>query len=163
MIRDLNATIPGAPNFRYREFVRSDIATRLGISNIPNKDQWRNIEVLARNVLQPIRNKFGGIKITSGFRSEALNSAINGSSVSKHCNGEAADIEPFDPNISLIEMIGWIHRNLGYYDLIGEYLPDGWIHIAYRKGDNTKKLKIKDSKHNYKYVTIEEIKKLYIV
>ena len=34
MLRDLNAQIPGAPNFKYGELVRSDAANRFGILNL---------------------------------------------------------------------------------------------------------------------------------
>jgi hypothetical protein len=87
--------IPKAYNFRYIEFIRSNTAIRLGINNIPNNDQWENIERLAVNVLQPIRIHFGPIIIRSGYRSPILNKNIGGSSISNHMKGEASDIEPF--------------------------------------------------------------------
>ena len=62
----------GAPNFTYEEFLRSDTAQREGIQNIPDKDcVWCNMEYLAREVLQPVRDKFGPIRVTSGYRSAA--------------------------------------------------------------------------------------------
>jgi len=161
MNRDLNSVIPGAPNFKYREFVKSDTAIRLGISNTPNKDQWRNIEVLARNILQPLRDKFGRLRITSGFRSEELNKAINGAIPSDHCTGEAADVEPIDTNISLVEIVTWINKNLPYKKLVCEYFPNGWVHISYSKGGNKKILLAKDSKHNYNRIDISTVQTIY--
>ncbi len=159
---DLNSIIPGAPNFKYREFIKSDVAIRKGISNIPtNKNQWRNIEILARNILQPVRTKFGPIRITSGFRSAELNKAINGNIKSNHCIGQAADIEPLKNGIAPLDILCWIHYNLGYRELIAEYLPEGWVHVAYRRGDNNKQLKIKDKKHNFNRGDIKQIKNLY--
>jgi hypothetical protein len=113
-MRNLNKKIPGAKNFRYKEFIRSDVAIRLGINNIPNEKQWRNIEKLAVNVLQPIRNKFGQIRITSGFRSIELNQAIGGSRYSNHCRAEAADVEPVDNNIKLVDIMEYIVENLEF-------------------------------------------------
>jgi len=58
-MRNLNAKIPGARNFKYKEFIKSDIALRRGIDNTPTEEHWQNIEKLAVNVLQPVRNNLG--------------------------------------------------------------------------------------------------------
>ena len=160
-MRNLNDKIPGAPNFQYREFVRSDTAIRKGIVNMPNEVEWENIERLAVNVLQPVRDQFGSIRITSGFRSKELNVAIGGSETSNHCRGEASDIEPIQTNISLLDIVIFIHDNLYYRNMIAEFLPDGWIHVDYRKGQNIKRLKLKDKKHNYTEVSLQYLKELY--
>ena len=159
---DLNAKIPGAPNFRYGEFTKSSTAIRHGINNIPeSRDQWRNIEILARNVLQPIREEFGRLRILSGYRSRELNTLIKGSSTSNHCFGYAADIEPLEQDITLLDVLIFIHDKLGYRELIAEYFPNGWIHVAYRKGENTKQLKLKDDSHHYARVSKNYIIDLY--
>jgi hypothetical protein len=160
-MRNLNKRIPGAPNFRYKEFIRSDVAIRLGIDNVPNDNQWRNIERLAINVLQPIRNKFGRIRITSGFRSIELNQVIGGSRYSNHCRCEAADVEPVDDNIKLIDVMEYIVNNLEFRTVILEYPPLGWIHTDYREGGNLKRIKLKDRNHNYETVSLRYIKNLY--
>lgn len=157
---NLNAKIPGAPNFRYREFLRSDVALRLNIYNIPNATQWTCIEKLARKVLQPIRDEFGSMKITSGFRTVELCLAIGSSRQSNHARGQAADIEP-SYGIKLFTVLEFIHSELEYRELVAEYFPEGWIHVAYREGANIKKLKLKDDNHHYKHVSIDYIKDLY--
>jgi hypothetical protein len=58
IMRNLNSKIPGAPNFKYREFIKSDTAIRKGIDNIPIDEHWENIEKLAVNILQPLREIF---------------------------------------------------------------------------------------------------------
>lgn len=160
-MRNLNKKIPGAPNFRYKEFIRSDVAIRLGIDNIPNEKQWKNIEKLAVNVLQPIRNKFGSIRITSGFRSVELNQAIGGSRYSNHCRGEAADVEPFDDNVKLVDIMEYIVENLEFRTVILEFPMLGWLHSDYREGGNLKRIKLKDRNHHYKTASMEYIRKLY--
>ena len=160
-IKNLNKRIPGAKNFRYKEFIRSDVAIRLGINNIPNDNQWKNIKRLAVNVLQPIRKKFGQIKITSGFRSVELNQAIGGSRYSNHCRGEASDIEPADTNIKLVDIMEYIVENLEFRTVILEFPMSGWIHCDYREGGNLKRIKLKDKNHHYKTVSMEYIRKLY--
>ena len=158
---NLNDKIPGAPNFRYKEFVRSDTALRLGIPNEPSDVQWTSIERLAVNVLQPIRNEFGSLRITSGFRSVELCEAIGSSSSSNHARGEASDIEPVDFDIRMIDMVEFIYNNLDFRTIIMEYFPDGWIHVDYREGGNLKRLKLKDANHNYTDVTLEEALSIY--
>ena len=156
----LKQPIPVAHDFTYWEFIRSDMALRRGINNIPNKLQLVNIERLARMVMQPIRNRFGAIRITSGYRCQELNKAIGSTLSSLHVSGHACDFEPVDNKIKLIDVIKWIVDNLEYRELIAEYFPHGWIHIAY-SSVNSKKLKLKDKDHNYSKVTIEELMGIY--
>lgn len=141
---DLNASIPGAPSFKWREFVRSSTAEKRNIDNMPRDDKvWKRIEYLAVNVLQPVRNEFGPIKINSGFRSAALNHAIGGSNKSFHSFGMAADIVPVDRSVPLKDIFLYIYNNLPFTELIAEELPDGWIHVALEKG--------RDKEHQLKY------------
>ena len=161
MPRNLNDSIPGAPNFKYKEFVRSDVAKRKGIDNTPEDWQWENIERLAVSVLQPIRDQFGRIRITSGFRSVELCLAIGSSATSNHTRGEAADVEPVDGDVTLTDILEWIDNNLEYRELIAEYFPDGWIHVAYRHGDNNRQLKLKDPSYDYARVRLDLIRNLY--
>lgn len=159
---DLNKKIPGAENFKYKEFVKSNTAIRKGIKNIPNDEQWKNIERLAVNILQPLRDKFGGIRVSSGFRSEELNKSIGGSPTSNHCRGEAADIEPLNDNVSLLDLVEFIYNNLEFRTIILEYPDnDGWVHVDYRQGGNIKRLKLKDSTHDYSIVSLKNLIEMY--
>lgn len=157
-MRDLNNKMPGALNFKYKEFIFSETAISNNILNNPNEKQWQNIEKLAVNVLQPIRNEFGKIKISSGFRSQELNTLIKGNKYSNHCKGEAADIKSLE-NIPLIQITNWIVNNLLFRTLIFEF--NKWIHIDYRENHNNKTLKLKDEDHNYKIASIHYIKNIY--
>ncbi len=159
--RDLKAAIPGAPNFTYGEFVKSNTAGKHGISNTPSEEHWQCLEKLAVHVLQPLREEFGPLRITSGYRSVELCEKIGSSKNSNHARGQAADIEPFGADVALFRMLEWIHDNLPYRELIAEKFPGGWIHVAYREGGNDKILKLFDDNHNYTRMDIEEIRKLY--
>lgn len=162
-MRDLSDRIPGARNFRYKEFVKSDVAIRRGIDNTPTDEKhWENIERLAINVLQPTRNVLGGIRVLSGYRSRKLNKAVKGSKRSLHCFGYAADIEPWGKETSLLNLLEWIYYNCDFRELIAEYFPEGWIHIGYVEGYNNRKLKLKDKDHKYSIVTLDYIRSLYI-
>jgi zinc D-Ala-D-Ala carboxypeptidase len=53
----------------YKEGVRSNTALRLGIENVPNDEQLKNMGVVASEVFEPLREWVGGpIKINSFFR-----------------------------------------------------------------------------------------------
>ena len=157
----LNETIPGAKNFRWYEAVRSETAVRHGIANIPNSDQVASLEYSAQQILQPVRDQFGKIRVTSGFCCEDLAPFIPRRSSSNHCRGEAFDIEPVDRNVELFDIGIWIYENLKFRELIFEFLPFGWIHAAARKGANVQKVKIKDRNHDYDVVSIDYVKRYF--
>ena len=71
-------------NFTLQELIKSDTAIRLDIDNNPNSDQVQKLKELCENVLQPVRDQFGRVKVTSGFRSPELCRAIGSSENSQH-------------------------------------------------------------------------------
>jgi uncharacterized protein YcbK (DUF882 family) len=80
-------------NFTLQELTKSDTAIRLGIPNEPNSDQIAKLQNLCETLLQPVRDKFGPVIITSGFRSEQLCVKIGSSINSQHTKAEAVDFE----------------------------------------------------------------------
>ena len=164
-LRDPNAYILkpnlSQTNFQYKEFTKSETALRRGIPNVPTDEHWECIEKLTVNILQPVREKFGRIRITSGYRSPILCEAIGSNSESNHCRGQASDFEPLRSNVTLYQVLAWIYRNLEFRELIAEYFPDGWIHAAYRDGGNDRILKLKDATHDYQQVELSYIQKIY--
>ena len=160
--RPLDNIIVGTQNFKYKEVVSSPSAMKLGIKNIPNEIIWRNAEVAAQKVLQPIRDKFGPITINSWYRAPELNSSklIGGSRTSHHCFGYAIDLQPA-ANVSMVDVMRWITENLQWTELIAEYFPAGWIHIAYKEDRLTSVIKLKDKDHNYAQVDMDYIDSLY--
>jgi len=124
-----------------KELLFSDTATRLGINNIPNDQCLINLQTLIYEVIEPIINKFGDIKITSGYRSPELCKAIGSSITSQHCLGMAVDCEVLGvPNKELAD---WAVNNLEYDQVILEFwekdkINSGWVHISYNKGNNRK-------------------------
>ena len=80
-------------NFSMEELVASNTARMKGIDNTPDKEIEARLVQLAQQVLQPLRDSYGKpIKISSGYRCQALNKAIGGVSTSQHLKGEAVDI-----------------------------------------------------------------------
>ena len=121
-------------NFSLLELTKSDTAIRRGIDNEPNADQIDKLKALCENILQPVRDHFGRVKVTSGFRSVELCTAIGSSANSQHAKAEACDFEC--PGVDNAELADWIHRELTYDQLILEfYKPgepnSGWIHCSW--------------------------------
>ena len=121
-------------NFSLQELIKSDTAIRKGIDNNPNSDQIEKLKALCENILQPVRDHFGRVKVTSGYRSVELCMAIGSSVNSQHAKAEAADFECI--GVDNAELADWIHKNLPYDQLILEYYTpgepnSGWIHCSY--------------------------------
>ena len=121
-------------NFSLQELIKSDTAIRKGIDNNPNSDQIEKLKLLCENILQPVRDHFGRVKVTSGYRSVELCMAIGSSANSQHAKAEAADFEVMGTDNA--ELADWIKNNLDYDQLILEYYTpgepnSGWIHCSY--------------------------------
>lgn len=131
-------------NFTLEEFIRSNTATRLGITNLPNKEQIANIYDLCKNVLQPIRQAYGKpIIVTSGFRCPELNKAVGGVPTSEHLQGMAADIRSLSDsrqdNQELFKVCVQVLRYRSFGQLINEHNYD-WIHVSYNPNRNRKEM-----------------------
>ena len=110
-------------NFTLQELIKSDTAIRKGIENNPNADQVEKLKNLCETILQPVRDHFGRVKVTSGFRSEQLCVAIGSSINSQHAKAEAADFEVV--GVDNAELADWIYKNLEFDQLILEYYKVG--------------------------------------
>jgi len=121
-------------NFSLQELTKSDTAIRKGIDNNPNADQIEKLKRLCENVLQPVRDQFGRVKVTSGFRTPELCLAIGSSVNSQHAKAEAADFEVL--GVDNAEVADWVYKNLQTDQLILEYYTpgepnSGWIHASW--------------------------------
>jgi hypothetical protein len=130
-----------ARNFLVHELTHSDLADRRGIANpFPSDNELRAAIHLAREVLQPIRDKFGSFTPNSVFRGQALERALKNKpatwlSTSQHARGEACDIEIV--GMTTLALANWAKENLKDFDqIICEcYDPakgpnSGWVHIS---------------------------------
>lgn len=123
------------PNFSLRELTRSTTAQRLGIDNTPSDTVIVNLLLLARNILQPLRDEFREpLVINSGYRSPALNRAVGGVANSQHLTGEAADIKAPDRATALNWLI-WINIHLSFDQILLETSGPGvvWLHVSFRR------------------------------
>ncbi len=125
---------PVTMHFTIEELCASDTAKAKGISNKPNVQQMINLVYLAAYVLEPLRVAMGeSIKISSGFRSEALNKAVGGVFNSQHKKGQAADL-CIDGNIEKGKRwFEYIKKHLPFDQLIWEHDKKGtyWVRVSY--------------------------------
>jgi len=140
----------------YKEGTRSITALRKGINNIPNDYELANMETVAANIFEPLREWVGGpIKINSFFRCEELNTAIGGSSNSQHCQGRAIDIDDTYGHKTNAEMFEYIKENLNFDQIIWEFGTDtnpDWVHVSYVSEEQNRKRCLKASRENGKTV-----------
>lgn len=116
-------------SFRWGEFTKSDTAKRLHINNAITSWEVRdNIIALVEDVLQPLRDAWGGpIFINSGYRSKELNEAVGGVETSQHRKGEAADCGVTDP-YALAKLVKRMRLD---FDQMGVYAS--FVHLSYRR------------------------------
>ena len=127
-------------NFSLRELTKSQTAERKGISNEPSEEHIENLKLLCTKILQPIRDEFGVVSISSGYRSPELCEALGSKSTSQHARGQAADFECY--SIDNNELFNWIVDNLEFDQAILEFYDgdpnSGWIHVSYNEDGNRK-------------------------
>ena len=140
----------------YKEGTHSNTAIRRNIDNIPNDYQLANMNAIALNIFEPLREWAGGpIKINSFFRSPDLNTAIGGSSKSQHCEGRAIDIDDTFGHKTNAEMYNYIKENLNFDQLIWEFGNDtnpDWVHVSYVSDDQNRNRCLKAERVNGKAV-----------
>lgn len=122
--------------FSIGELCRSNVADLKGIPNHPNTYQKMNMEKLIRNVLDPLRFKFGKpIYVNSGFRCATLNELIGGTRNSQHMDGKAADITSGNKKDNKVIFELAQSMGLEFDQLINEN-QFSWIHISYNEDNN---------------------------
>ena len=121
-------------HFKLSEFTQSGIARRHKIKNVPGPREVERLRFLCVKSLEPMRRRFGAIRITSGFRCKKLNALVGGSPTSQHVLGEAADIHTGGRELSE-KMFGFAKQSIPFDQLILEHNPAHgiyWLHISLR-------------------------------
>jgi len=118
------------PHFTLEEMVASEAAARAKLDNTPTDRIVENLQFLCER-LEEVRELLGGapIIVTSGYRSQALNSLIGGSPTSQHRFGLACDfICPAvgDPHTVCTVLF---NRCKSFDQLIHEF--GHWTHISF--------------------------------
>lgn len=150
-------------HFTLAELTHSNTAVARGIANQPDATQLARLKSLCENVLDPLRDALGRpLRVTSGFRSAALNAVIPGSSAtSQHSLGEAADLQC--PGLNTATLFKTVIRlGLPFDQLIYEAKSASsiWVHVSHRAGANRGQMLIAHfppgGKVRYSAVTTEE-------
>lgn len=150
--------------FSDKELYNSATATAKKIDNKPKDDAiWANLNSLRTNVLNPVRQMCGfPIKISSGYRSKALNQEVKGASNSQHLTGNAADLAPSNSKGTLAQIFAAC-ASLGNYDqLIVEQDSKGnkWVHVSYVPTGARKQMMSYVSTRSPQYIniTVDQVK-----
>ena len=141
-------------NLSLKEVIKSSTAIKFGIKNIPNKEQIINLIKIAKNIFQPIRDKFKEpVYISSGFRSKKLNKKVNGSRTSQHRKGQALDLDQDYKNtkVTNADIFYYIKDNLEFDQLIWEHGDNDhpeWVHVSFKSIKNRNQIFIAYQKKN---------------
>ena len=151
-------------NFTLQELIKSNTALRLGIDNTPSKEGIMKLTILATSVLQLLRDRIGALRITSGYRSPELNTAIGGSNKSQHTKCEAVDIQYVKrgrmDNLLIYQAL--IDLDIDFDQCILEFgdstktsdpTSPAWIHLSYKITNNRRQVLVayKDDNNKTKY------------
>lgn len=103
--------------------------------NLSKREIACNLKALAEQVLDPIKEKYPNMIITSGFRTDVPE---GGSLTSQHLRGQAADIQfPGVSNAEYFEIAKWVRANINYDQMLLEYKTTGsklpWIHLSFNR------------------------------
>lgn len=154
-----------SPHFTLEELTVSDTARKYKISNLPTPIHEKTLVHTCQYLLEPLRKllnekykeykgkkvKEVSIRVTSGYRSAALNAKIGGAKKSQHLQGEAIDLEAkliFQDNtfkvLPYTELYADIKAFVKAYKLsIDQCIqeksgPAVWVHISHSAAGKTK-------------------------
>ena len=104
--------------------------------NLTKEDIACNLKSLATNILEPIKQKYGNVKVNSAFRGSP---SLKGR-VSQHEKGEALDIQfPGMKPQEYLEVAKWVIETLPFDQLIFEHGNSIWLHISNKSNGGNRK------------------------
>lgn len=121
-------------HFTLEEFIRSDTAARLGIDNTPSLAVEKELSRLSE-LMEQVRSLLGyPIRISSGYRSPAVNKAVGSKPNSKHIQGLACDFicPDYGTPVDIVKAIqaSQIEFDQCILEFYNPQTHDGWVHIA---------------------------------
>jgi len=117
-------------HFSLEEMTLSQTAVRKAIDNTPSQEVIESLKVTAIG-LDRIRSLLNyPIRVSSGYRSVKLNTAIGGVPTSQHCKGEAVDFTcpEFGTPLEVCQEIVAHATEIGFDQLIQE---GQWTHVSF--------------------------------
>lgn len=141
-------------HFHLSEFTVSETAARMGraIEVVPGDGIFEALQALCENVLDPVRERFGKLVVSSGYRPPWLNETLPGTAhASQHMKGEAADFTC--PGHSVEEVTRWVAQEsaLPFDQLIYEF--GAWTHCSYAAAPRGSVLTARHSPEGTRYET----------
>ena len=131
-------------HFTLKEFTISGTAIRHGIVNNPTEADIRRMRLLCERVLEPLRRRFGVLRITCGFCCAELHKKVGRDGSSQHLTGEAVDIHISDPEVAW-KMVTFLQVQGIEFDqcLLEELVKENvrWLHLSYHEGMNRRQIK----------------------
>lgn len=139
-------------NFTYftlKELCSSDVATKKKIDNFPSFLVVEHLSELTEKILEPLRIAWGSpVKVTSGYRCDALNRAVGGVSTSAHRLGYAADLQPANGKVDEFGRFTkeWLQKNRIMFDqlLFETQGRTKWVHIGIRSTSGSQRCETKN-------------------
>lgn len=133
-------------NFSRDELLRSETAIRHNINNEPHSKEHEENLLNVAQFLQALRDALSEhygrdvpISVSSGYRSEALNTLVGGSKRSAHSHGLAADFRAF--GLSVEEVFDFIHTHEAFSGMLDQVIDEfgAWVHVGIRQPKTDKR------------------------
>lgn len=120
--------------FTLRNLALSGAVIRHRIANVPTTEETERLRALCENLLEPLRRRFGVIRVVNGYHSEELCRLTGSDNTSQHRLGEEADIHVSSMEVAQ-KMHDFIKANLVYDQLRLEAKPKTCtiiLHVSYK-------------------------------
>lgn len=135
-------------HFTLQELIASDTAKAKGIDNTPSEAHKSHLVEMVEKLIDPLREQWAvycaneqigspQLRISSGYRSPALNAAVGGSNTSAHSIGYALDLVPMNGRLKEFKKFCREFLSARAFDqMISEDenaagIPK-WIHVGYK-------------------------------
>jgi zinc D-Ala-D-Ala carboxypeptidase len=133
-------------HFTLEELIASPTASRLGLGNEPTPVILGRLSAVAQQ-MEKVRDLLGGkpIRVSSGYRSPAVNRAVNGARTSAHCLGYAVDFTCAEVGDPFAVCSAIARADLPFDQLIHEF--GSWTHISFDPQLRRQTLTIRRANH----------------
>lgn len=138
-------------HFTMEELTRSDTARARGIDNTPLVEHRRNLIDMVDELIDPLRERWAivcaneqlgspQLRVTSGYRSRALNEAVGGAATSAHLLGYALDLVPANGAMRRFkEVCRDFLKGRKFDQMISEGEDasgnPAWVHVGYKNAE----------------------------